>query len=1018
MTRPEESAGLPTALAALIVAAAAAAPYLGTLETPFVFDDVKLVKENRFLRPGGLDAEGVLGILDVTDRRWDEEELRPNYRPVRFLSYLLDDRISRIVLPPFEPDDPPVLIYHLTNVLLHAANALLVWAIAGMLLRQLGASRGGVFRGGGANADAAAALTRWASAAALAAGLLYALHPLATEAVTYISGRRDVLSTCFFLAALATALADPPGARPRWRAFAAVPLLFAAGLLSKEMVITLPAALLLVDFARRARPNGRRMALHGILWGVAGAHIAVTLLTPGLIGSGGARSPLGVLLDAARHAVRYLGLALAPVSQSVDYSFAAIPPSEGLFAPPTALPALLLVLALTVLGLRGLGFRGWGFRGWGFMGWGLGVRRLRAGKLHPRGGERLEPRGFGPPGLSAERILAATGILWFLGTLVPALHLVPVAEAFAERFAYLPLAGIALLFAAVCLRLARIEPILAVGFGGVVCLVAFALAVRRNADWRSPLDLWTAAVEAQPRAARAHVGRANALKLAGRHREAIESYTTALSIFQEKPDVPLHHGFILQALAQRGGLLGLLGTAEPELLPRAEADYRLLLASRDVDGTPIESSPRHTVLHFDLAKVCLAQGKVAESKAAFARVIEIGEPAALVGASRYYLGKILLAEGERELAVASLREAYDLVPASDPVRYQVAAELADFLIEWKDLESAWRLTGRGLADGAAGRERLHLIYRRAKILDRRGDLDGAIGLLKEVIEVDPGHAPALLTLGDIEANLGRFDEAEERLLAVRRGDPAWGEAQEKLTKLRLRKRLAREPGAMPKAPGPDMVHVLAALEKKARGHAERGEWIAARESFVHLLARAREGERKALEATCLKEIAAIDERFGKGEDARRFLEEAMRLDPSDADVLRRLGDLHLRRFDDRERALDLYLQYLAALPAEATGNPLVHFNVAQLVGTQDAARAVWHYEKARAGGLDPRLVDRGLGYLHAEVGEWAKSLEAFHRYFAALSEAGGAEGEEEREAQTEADRAFVNERVLPHVLGR
>jgi tetratricopeptide (TPR) repeat protein len=968
MTPSDRNALLRTLSTALLVAAAGAVPYLGVLESPFVFDDVKLVKENRFLRPGGLAADGVVGILDVTDRRWDGEELRPNYRPVRFLSYLLDYRLSEWLLPPFPPGDPPVLFFHLTNLLLHVGNALLVWALVALVLRQLGASDG--------------------PPAALAAGLLYALHPLATEAVTYISGRRDVLSTFFFLAALAVYLAERPEARLRPHTFLAVPLLFAAGLLTKEMTITLPAALLLLDLARRARPNGPRVSLHLLLWCVAGVHIALTLLTPGLIQAGGARSPFAVAIDAARYGARYLGLALFPASQSVDYSFAAIPPSEGYFSPPTAIPSVILILALGALALRGLG--------------------LGALARWPRGGTAA-PGDPGPRRPSAPGILAATGILWFLGTLVPALQLVPVAEAFAERFAYLPLVGIALVFAAICLRLLRCEPILSVGFGGIVCLVAFALSVRRNADWRSPLDLWTAAVEAQPRAARAHVGRANALKVAGRYREAIDGYTTALEIFEEKPQVPLHHGFILQALAQRGSLLGLLGTAEPELLPRAEADYRRLLGSRDVDGTSMGFSPRHTVLHFDLAKVLLAQGKASEAKAELERVIEIGEPASLVGGARYYLGKLLLAEGDRGGAVSSLRKAYDLVGKDDPVRYQVAAELADFLIEWKDLESAWKIAERGLADGANGRERLHLLYRKSKVLDRRGDLDGANGLLRGILAQDAGYAPALLTLSDIEANLGRFDEAEARLLAVRRGDPAWSEAQEKLTKLRLRRRLETQSGGAQEDPGIAVDQVLDALQRKARGHEERGEWIAARESFVHLLSRAREAGKRPLESTCLKGIAGIDERFGKHEDARRLLEEALRLEPADADTLRRLGDLALRRFDEREKALDLYRQYLAALPEGAPGDPLVHFNVGQLVGKQNPALALSHYEKARSGGLDARMVDRALGYLYAEVGEWVKSLEAFNRYFEATSEGNAPE--------REATRVFVNEHVLPRVLG-
>ena len=82
-------------LVELAVALAAALPYLGVLDAPFVFDDVKLVQENKLLEELHQEPGRILTIFDIGSRRWEEEELRANYRPLRFLSYLGDYALSR-----------------------------------------------------------------------------------------------------------------------------------------------------------------------------------------------------------------------------------------------------------------------------------------------------------------------------------------------------------------------------------------------------------------------------------------------------------------------------------------------------------------------------------------------------------------------------------------------------------------------------------------------------------------------------------------------------------------------------------------------------------------------------------------------------------------------------------------------------------------------------------------------------------------------------------------------------------
>jgi protein O-mannosyl-transferase len=122
--------------------------------------------------------------------------------------------------------------YHLTNLLLHSANAVLVYAIA---RRLLAASRGTPESSDGA-------ITLGAAAAAL----LFSIHPLRVESVAWATERRDVLSAFFALSSVLVYLGIDPAASSRRRYWSAVAL-FACGLLSKATVMSVPAVLLILN---------------------------------------------------------------------------------------------------------------------------------------------------------------------------------------------------------------------------------------------------------------------------------------------------------------------------------------------------------------------------------------------------------------------------------------------------------------------------------------------------------------------------------------------------------------------------------------------------------------------------------------------------------------------------------------------------------------------------------------------------------------------------------------------------
>jgi protein O-mannosyl-transferase len=200
--------------------------YAASLGNGFVgWDDGLLITENAWVH--GLSWANVKHVFTSYD-----PEL---YVPLSLLSYQLNYAFGE--LSPFG--------YHLFNLLLHILNALLVSVLA------LGLSR-----------------RPWAAAFC---GVLFALHPLHTEAVAWASARKDVLAAFFALASMVSYLRYLDGRKASWLAASA--MLFVLGLMSKASILLLPLVLLLIAWYRAGTPTKRdalRIALHFVLAAVFG----------------------------------------------------------------------------------------------------------------------------------------------------------------------------------------------------------------------------------------------------------------------------------------------------------------------------------------------------------------------------------------------------------------------------------------------------------------------------------------------------------------------------------------------------------------------------------------------------------------------------------------------------------------------------------------------------------------------------------------------------------------------------
>jgi tetratricopeptide (TPR) repeat protein len=438
---PSASLGPKDALALVAVLLLGALAYSNSLRGEFVFDDLGQIVGNRAI-------EGLGAFLGPSGG-----QVLPN-RYVAYLTFALN-----YLAGGYDPFG-----WHLVNVAIHLANAVLVWAFVLLAFRSRRLRASTIAPASGAIAFASAAI--------------FVAHPLATQAVSYVVQRITSLATLFYLLTVVLYLAWRLSSRAMSR-IALYAGVLASALLAvrtKEIAFTLPVALALVEWA--FLEGGRRRWLP--ILPVA----AMALLIPlSLVDF--AKPVSGVLATAnqstrvqaldGRHdylrtqavvVARYLGLLAFPVGQVIDHDVAI---RRSWLALDVAGCALLLA-ALASLG--------------GWLAW------------------RSTPRG-GRAALDPSVRMVALGIGWFFVTLSVESSVIPIADVMNEHRVYLPSAA---LFPAVVTLLAllfhRIDPArvardTAVA-GGLAASVLAVATWNRNLAWQSEVALWTDAVAKSP----------------------------------------------------------------------------------------------------------------------------------------------------------------------------------------------------------------------------------------------------------------------------------------------------------------------------------------------------------------------------------------------------------------------------------------------------------------------------------------------------------------------------------------
>ncbi len=580
------------AIACLLLAVVTLALYNPVTRHPFVnYDDDRYVTENLHVRQG-LTANTFVWALTATEQA--------NWHPLTWMSHALDCSLFRL--------NPAG--HHFTSVLLHTVNVILLFLLLMWATGRMGPS--------------------------LFVAALFALHPINVESVAWVAERKNVLCTTFFLLTLWAY--GWYARKPDWKRYLAVAALFAAGLASKPMVITLPFVLLLVDYWPLKRVAGAsadsdvpltfpwsRLALEKLPLLVLSA--ASALITMQAQRAGGAmrttaQFSFGVRIANAIYAYAlYLWKMVWPTHLAPLYPH----PGDSLAA-WQVLIATLVLIAITAI-----------------------VLKLRA--LH----------------------YLLVGWLWFLGTLVPVIGLVQVGDAaMADRYAYIPLIGIFVMIAfGTADRAEQKNFSLWSGVPALVILVSLAIATHHQIGyWQRNTDLWSHALAVTENNFIAEDNLGGALILEGKEEEARPHFEAAARI---NPNDPMSrsnlgtyfqtHNQLHEAVAEYAAAIRL--TSDAGLLAQTYANlgaaYRGMGEDEQAHNNfeqALRLNPNQSNAWLGLGLLAHKRGQLAESINDLSRSLEL-QPTAQ---AYFELGRTLAQAGRIPEALDAYQRALQISP--------------------------------------------------------------------------------------------------------------------------------------------------------------------------------------------------------------------------------------------------------------------------------------------------------------------------------------------------------------------
>jgi protein O-mannosyl-transferase len=462
-----------------------------------------------------------------------------NWHPLTWLSHMLDCQLFGLRPGPM----------HLVNVILHIANTLLLFLLLKSLTGRL-----------------------WRSAFVAA---VFAMHPMHVESVAWIAERKDVLSTLFLLLTLLAYVCYARHAG-KWR-YVLTATLFACGLLTKPMLVTLPVLMLLLDYWPLGRLGKRTLVEKIPFFALSAASSILTFLVQRAGGSlvDNAFLPLQKrLANAVLSYARYIGKLFWPENLAAYY-----PLDAGKVS-------LWLAVICAIIGIV------------------ISILAIRYGRKHK---------------------YLVTGWFWYVVTLLPVIGLIQIgSQEMADRYSYVSYVGLLIVLAWGWAELTadwRHGTLLTVIACAIVLSSLLIVTYRQIGYWKDSLALFTRAIDVTSGNDIAYNNRGNVYMKLGKAKEAIDDLTKAINIM---PTAEAYNNRALALNKLGKGQEAIEDLEKAALLKPWVADiyanmgmvYSRMGKGEDAVGAyqqALRVRPDNAATHYDLANELLRLGRSEEA---------------------------------------------------------------------------------------------------------------------------------------------------------------------------------------------------------------------------------------------------------------------------------------------------------------------------------------------------------------------------------------------------------------------
>ncbi len=692
--------------AVIIIIAVTVAVFANSLGNGFVYDDKHFITKNDSIRNLGNIPSFFTSLKSFSTK--GEFYI---YRPLSTITYALDYSLFKL-----NPCG-----YHVSSVLWHIINGVMLYFLMALILRNRVMS--------------------------LLVAVLFAVHPIQIETVSWVSQRSNLICGFFFLLTLFLWIKMSAGGRETLNRkkylFAGSLISYAVALFGKEMAIMVPVMLILYDFFFLDGKNRlrRRVKLYAPFFVVS---ILYVLLRGSVLGrlsgqnefAGG--SVYTAVLTMFKAIAYYAWLLLAPVKICAEPVFT---PAAGLFD-IRVLGSLALTGAMVVCGIR----------------------------------------------LFRKSRTISFFVFWFFITLIPVSNLIPLQDVLvAERFMYIPSIGFYAVLALLAGKLYGSE-VKWIGkstavFTGLLILAYCYVSVNRNVDWRNDFNLCSSTLECNPGSYRSINGLGLEYLRRGEYEKAIEKFEKVIEL---RPGYAIAHNNLAMAYEKSGFLekareiyeriKNTRYYADEIRFNAAEAEHKRGMYEEAIKGYKgvLKVNPGHSKTHNNLGCIYLGLGREEEAVREFERSVQT-DPDYFEG--YFNLGAVAVSKGNYEKALRQFNRVLEIKPDYARARVSIG-----------ELYSAKGMTGRAIAAYKKAIEmdpELVDAYNNLGVVyNNTSRFDEALKVYRKAIEIDPGFATAHNGLGVAFWGKGMKKEAIKEIKRALEINPDLPEAKNNYEQIR------------------------------------------------------------------------------------------------------------------------------------------------------------------------------------------------------------------------------------------